>query len=119
MDGPGHHEGADDGRRGQRSQQAQSHEYPGSGLGDTGHDRHGLARSEPEGIKEPSGAVESRTPKETEELLAAMADQQKTEDEPQHEQTCIHAGSLSKSETIDVTCTNIVDRSNIPPSPRS
>ena len=90
VDGPGHDECADDGRRRQRGQQTEDQQQPGSCLGGTRDDRHGLARPEPEGMEEPCSAVEARAAEQTEELLAAMADQQKTEDEPQNEQTCIH-----------------------------
>jgi len=42
-----------------------------------------------------------------------MTDQQKTEDEPQHEQTCIHGDPLERLDN-HVTVANLVDRSNIP-----
>jgi len=42
-----------------------------------------------------------------------MADQQKTEDEPQHEQTCIH-GDPSERLDKQCHCANLVDYSNIP-----
>ncbi len=100
VDGPGHHERADDSRRRQRSQQAEYEQHPGSSLGGTGDDRHGLAGSEPEGMEEASGAVQTRTPEQTEELLAAMADQQKTQDEPKHEQTCIHGDPLKSLDDL-------------------
>jgi hypothetical protein len=41
-------------------------------------------------VEEPAGTSEAWTAEQAVELLAAMANQQEAEDEPQNEQTCVH-----------------------------
>src|SRR5215210_1339996 len=76
----------DEGQRCHRRQEAQHHQYPTHELRESGQDRHWLGRLYTQLRKHLREARYSWPPEATEELLGTMADEDHTQNQPQHQQ---------------------------------
>ena len=90
MDRGGHQERSNDGGAGQRRQQAEGEQQPAAGFRDSRHGGHCPAGPEAQGVEERAGPGEPVAAEPAEELLCAVADQQRAEHEAHEEQGGVH-----------------------------